>query len=391
MAVATAATTTLTHDSANQLTSSSQSPTGQTVAYTHDVRGNRTRAQDSLGNRTRFTWNQANQLVRYSGPAPAAAREEIGPSYFYDGDGLLTDLTWDRAQGLPLPIADLVNYYVTGPRGTPIEKIDYAGNVLYYHADQLGSTRALTDAGGRPVVTYAYDPYGSATPSGTEVLNPFQFAGQYTDVQTGLIYMRARWYDPATGQFISRDPRVSESGQPYAYANNSPHNFTDPTGEIAWLAGAAVVLGVIELGSAVVDAVSTAKTFADPCASGLDKLISGGLFAAGVGQPGGGYSTAARAAGDKIGDAGRRVWSITGEGTARALRHDRFGTFSKSHSDGLWWVRDRAGHGGSVWKVYEETSTGLRWRADADMYGDFISGKHKGPVGQFIPWKELTG
>jgi hypothetical protein len=50
-----------------------------------------------------------------------------------------------------------------------------------------------------------------------------------------------------------------------------------------------------------------------------------------------------------------------------------------------------SGHGGSKWKVFEETSEGLKWRADADQFGDFILGKHKGPTGQMIPWSELGG
>jgi RHS repeat-associated protein len=87
---------------------------------------------------------------------------------------------------------------------------------------------------------------------------------------------------------------------------------------------------------------------------------------------------------------GRGLWRITKEGTEARKFHPTFGTFSKSRSDGLWWTRDRAGHA-STWKVYEETDTGLRWRADADEYGDFLTGKHKGDVGRFIPWKDLAG
>ena len=72
------------------------------------------------------------------------------------------------------------------------------------------------------------------------------------------------------------------------------------------------------------------------------------------------------------------------------MRHRRFGKFHRSKSDGLWWSKDQAGHGGSKWKVFEETSDGLKWKADANQYGDFISGKHKGPTGLEIPWAELN-
>lgn len=87
----------------------------------------------------------------------------------------------------------------------------------------------------------------------------------------------------------------------------------------------------------------------------------------------------------------RGVWSLTAEGASKMMRHGTFGTFFKSKSDGLWWAVDNAGHGGSAFKVFKETGTGLEWIADADSFGDFIVGKHKGPTGLFIPWKQLRG
>jgi hypothetical protein len=59
-------------------------------------------------------------------------------------------------------------------------------------------------------------------------------------------------------------------------------------------------------------------------------------------------------------------------------------------STGLYWSKDAAGHGGSVWKVYREGSDGLHWVADADQYGDFIVVKHKSDIGVLIPNKALN-
>ncbi len=87
----------------------------------------------------------------------------------------------------------------------------------------------------------------------------------------------------------------------------------------------------------------------------------------------------------------RGLWKITKEGTESVAESKRFGKFYKSKSDGLWWSTDKAGHGGSKWKVFEETGDGLKWKADADQFGDFIQGKHKGDTGMFIPWSELAG
>ena len=56
-----------------------------------------------------------------------------------------------------------------------------------------------------------------------------------------------------------------------------------------------------------------------------------------------------------------------------------------------WWTQDVAGHGGSAFKVYEETGRGLQWIKDADQYGDYIEGKWKGNVGYFISNSALRG
>ena len=94
-------------------------------------------------------------------------------------------------------IADGPTAYITGPDGLPLEQIDAAGTA--------------------PTVE-----------------NPFQFAGQYTDAKTGLQDLRARYYDPATGQFLSRDPLEDTTLHPFAYADNDPTNATDPSGLSAW-------------------------------------------------------------------------------------------------------------------------------------------------------------
>ena len=58
----------------------------------------------------------------------------------------------------------------------------------------------------------------------------FGYAGEYADSDTGLVYLRARYYDPATGQFLTRDPLVGQTREAYGYVNGNPLNATDPTG-----------------------------------------------------------------------------------------------------------------------------------------------------------------
>ena len=135
--------------------------------------------------------------------------------------------------GLPLLLQENATSYLYGPGGMVLEQIQDSGTTgtpYYYHADQLGSIRALTNQAGTVVATYVYDAYGSTTASTGSVANPFRYAGEYQDAESGLYYLRARYYDPATQQFLTRDPLVAATEQAYNYAAGSPLNATDPSG-----------------------------------------------------------------------------------------------------------------------------------------------------------------
>jgi RHS repeat-associated protein len=162
-------------------------------------------------------------------------------TYTYDHAGLRTRraqgqsterFAWDsESAGLPLLLADGDHRYVYGPTGLPVSQIADDGTTLYFHQDQVGSTRALTDAAGDVVGTATYTPYGSLR-SHTGTLSKLGFAGGHTDTLTGFQYNRARYYDPATGQFITRDPAEAVTRQPYAYANDDPLSYVDPSGDV---------------------------------------------------------------------------------------------------------------------------------------------------------------
>ena len=108
-----------------------------------------------------------------------------------------------------------------------------SGNWYYYLADGLGSTMLVGNASGVSQKSYTYDVYGEATPSGG-LANEFDFAGQQTD-GTGLQYLRARYYDPETGVFLSREPLAKHAGwrgNPFGYASANPIRLADPSGNI---------------------------------------------------------------------------------------------------------------------------------------------------------------
>ncbi|MGH3456137.1 MAG: RHS repeat-associated core domain-containing protein, partial [Nocardioidaceae bacterium] len=220
-------TKTFGYDAAHQLTTATQSD-GQNFGFVYDANGNRTAKNTSTGTPVAsYGYDHANRLKGFG-----------ATNYVYNGDGLRTAKTgtgattfvWDEAEGLPLLLVDGTTRYITGPGGLPLAQVTSSGTVSYYHVDQLGSTRALTDSTGNQVATYSYDPYGTPSATTGTLLNPLRFAGQYTDQESGLIYMRARYYDPATANFISRDPIESITRSPYAYVNGNPLNATDPSG-----------------------------------------------------------------------------------------------------------------------------------------------------------------
>src|SRR5258708_6823474 len=80
---------------------------------------------------------------------------------------------------------------------------------------------------------------------GRSLSNPFQYAGEYVDAESGLYYLRARYYDPTSSQFIARDPRGDETRQPYVYVTDSPLNATDPSGLYSTLTDAGADPGSI--------------------------------------------------------------------------------------------------------------------------------------------------
>jgi RHS repeat-associated protein len=164
-------------------------------------------------------------------------------TYAYNGDGLRTGKTvnnvtesfsWGFIQGLPLVIQDAGTSFIYGPGDVPVEQVSASGTPLYLHQDQLGSTRLLTDATGAVAGTYSYAAYGATVSHTGSAVTPLQFAGQYFDSETGFYYLRARYFDPGTAQFVSRDPLVAATRQPYAYVGGNPLNHIDPMGLVDW-------------------------------------------------------------------------------------------------------------------------------------------------------------
>ncbi len=209
------------------------------VSYAYDKVGERTNTTPSSGPATSYGYDEAGNLISVERPKEGAT-PEIKDSYGYDGNGLRASqttsggtsyLTWDSTEDLPLLLSDGSNSYLYGPSNLPVEQISNGtGAVLYLHHDQQGSTRLLTGESGKAEATFTYSSYGEPTGHTGTVASPLGYDGQYTNSDTGMVYLRAREYDPATAQFLSSDPIASMTRAPYSYTYDNPVTGVDPTG-----------------------------------------------------------------------------------------------------------------------------------------------------------------
>jgi RHS repeat-associated protein len=229
----TIGTGTYTYDVANELEK------GTPATYKYDEVGERTKTTPTSGTATTYGYDQAGHLTAVTRPK-GETTPAIEDTYAYNGDGLRTsqiisgtesNFAWDLSAPLPLTLSDGTDNYVYGPGALPVEQLSSEGTPSYLHHDQQGSTRMLTSGTGASTGTATYDAYGNKT--GTAA-SPLGYDGQYSDADTGLIYLRARMYDPATVQFMTSDPAQATSLSPYGYARNDPVNEGDPTGLTPW-------------------------------------------------------------------------------------------------------------------------------------------------------------
>ena len=231
--VATSATETFTIDPAsNRMTAAG------TAAATYDASGNLT----SDGVRT-LTWDALGRLVKVEQNGTVTAtygydsqnrriRKTVGGRtvyYHYDLDNQLIAET--LADGTTL------REYVYLD-GEPLALRAYETNpgLYYYLNDHLATPQQLVKPDGTVVWKAAYLPYGQAQVRTATVTNNLRFPGQYFDAETGLHYNWHRFYDPATGRYLSADPIGLEGGMNlYAYVQGNPINRIDPYGLVEWV------------------------------------------------------------------------------------------------------------------------------------------------------------
>jgi RHS repeat-associated protein len=171
--------------------------------------------------------------------AAELAQGSFTTQFAYNGDGVRTSKTasgdtteyvLDLAAALPVVISDTEAVYLYGLDIIAQQQSER----LYYLHDGLGSVRQLVDTTGQIETNYAYDPFGVPLVGG-DVYNPYQFTGEAWDAEVELLYLRARYYQPEVGRFITKDPWAGDVWRPstldpYPYVTNDPINLVDPRG-----------------------------------------------------------------------------------------------------------------------------------------------------------------
>ncbi|MCG7410902.1 Hint domain-containing protein, partial [Paenibacillus sp. ACRRX] len=152
---------------------------------------------------------------------------------YYNEDKRIVAEAVIEADGKPR----ILYVYIYDTNGAIIGRQDAAsGKVQYYQLNGHGDVVSLTDDQGSKLNEYRYDIWGLPLESKETVPNIFGYAGEYWDAVSDLQYLRARWYDPSMGRFISEDKNQGKIEEPdtlnrYTYVENNPLNGVDPTGE----------------------------------------------------------------------------------------------------------------------------------------------------------------
>jgi RHS repeat-associated protein len=236
---------------ASQRLRSAKAGTASAVTFAYDPVGRRT-AKMQGSHATRFRWCR-HQMLREA---------SIGA----DGDAVVREWLYLPESYTPIAMRET-------KRGL--------ARTFSVHEDCRGAVAGLVDDAGRLVWHGHYDAFGSCRVTVDLVAQPWRLQGQYHDDETGLHYNQARYYAPALGHYLSRDPRWLEwEATNYSYGRNDPWNRADPSGGLAFLIPMAIG-GVI---GGVIGGIAAAATGGNIMAG-----IAGGAVGGAIGAiPGAG-------------------------------------------------------------------------------------------------------
>ena len=212
------------------------------VSYSYDADGNMTSKTENTGI-TEYEYDVENRLIRVVTPTDGTW------NYTYDGFGNRIVVTRDgvatRYVHDPIGLTDVATEYEEGALSARyingiglVARIDDASSNAYYAYDAIGHTRQLSNGTGVVANAYDYDPFGVRLATSESIPNPFRYVGCFGVMreENGLDFMRARYYSPLLGRFLTPDPIHLLGGDLnlYRYAGNSPSRWSDPTGLVLY-------------------------------------------------------------------------------------------------------------------------------------------------------------
>ena len=238
---------------------------GQSISY--DSIGNPTSWYDG----TTFTWSNGRRLT-----SAVNSSTGLNNSYTYDMDGLrLTKTVGSVEHKYVWQGSKLVAEYFGGtefeffydengaPYAFSYKATASATPVMYYYVTNLqGDVVSILNASGTSVAEYSYNAWGKVlSATGTmAAINPIRYRGYYFDSDSGLYYLKSRYYDPNLQRFINSDGQLAKEdfvgANLFAYCLNNPVNLSDEAG--AWPKWSQIFIGVAIVAVAV---AVTAATF----------------------------------------------------------------------------------------------------------------------------------
>lgn len=214
-------------------------------AYFHDQRGNLKR-RVGAEREIHYEWDSDNRLVGVE--EHRGGQVVLGVAYAYDGFGQRTEKRVQRP-GEPEEVTKFANE-VGGAYEPLVVERDGVSLVRHLAGSSqeargrkrwalggTGGVSRLVDGNGRVVASHRYDAFGRELESGGSEAGDslFRYRGEQQEAESGLVFLRNRYYDPDLGRFLSIDPHPGyltdpQSLNPYLYCHNDPVNLSDPTG-----------------------------------------------------------------------------------------------------------------------------------------------------------------
>ncbi|OKP89736.1 hypothetical protein A3848_13160 [Paenibacillus sp. P32E] len=243
-----AQTTSYGYDSLNRLVSITR-PDGGKTTYTYDVRGNRQTISDTSNVSldtvdTGYTYDLQNTLTSVTKGASATSFKYYadGMRYLKTNGNTQTQVNYNF-QGQVISEEKIVSgvyteqaNFVRGDR-VLVKKDKKASKDYYYLYNGHGDVVQMVDTSGAVVNNYTYDEWGNITSQLEGTSNSFKYTGEVYDAETGLYYLRARYYDPSMGRFLNEDTVEGQIDNPlsqnlYTYVHNNPLIYSDPSGHM---------------------------------------------------------------------------------------------------------------------------------------------------------------